>query len=248
MSTCPRFSGRERIVVIGSESTPDQRLAALGRFVPTVLSGTTMSPSRARWTCCFQLMCFPRARTCSRRRKSSREMPWNPECIVQRNGRVIRLMSDHDEVDLWTMLPEQGEPQRGPGSRRGSRPRSKRPAACTAWRLRSSRAWRLSWERLAIIDAFVAGDQELLSEPEETSGAFIGEERGARSTGAAEGKVERGINCRGGSGGPPDSERTLRRPPVRLRHSDSAHAGRSRRLPQPALRRTSCTGVDPDHL
>ena len=36
-------------------------------------------------------------------------MPWNPQRVVQRNGRVIRLLSPHDEVYLTTMLPEPGE-------------------------------------------------------------------------------------------------------------------------------------------
>lgn len=36
-------------------------------------------------------------------------MPWNPQRVVQRNGRVIRLLSHHDEVFLTTMLPVEGE-------------------------------------------------------------------------------------------------------------------------------------------
>src|SRR5207245_7330928 len=39
----------------------------------------------------------------------SYDMPWNPQRVVQRNGRVIRLLSPHDEVFLTTMLPEPGE-------------------------------------------------------------------------------------------------------------------------------------------
>ena len=39
----------------------------------------------------------------------SYDMPWNPQRVVQRNGRVIRLLSPHDEVLLTTMLPEPGE-------------------------------------------------------------------------------------------------------------------------------------------
>jgi hypothetical protein len=38
----------------------------------------------------------------------SYDMPWNPQRVVQRNGRVIRLLSRHDEVFLTTMLPEPG--------------------------------------------------------------------------------------------------------------------------------------------
>lgn len=36
------------------------------------------------------------------------DMPWNPQRVVQRNGRVIRLKSPHDEVFLYTLLPKLG--------------------------------------------------------------------------------------------------------------------------------------------
>jgi superfamily II DNA/RNA helicase len=39
----------------------------------------------------------------------SYDMPWNPQRVVQRNGRVIRLLSPHDEVQLTTMLPTAGD-------------------------------------------------------------------------------------------------------------------------------------------
>lgn len=39
----------------------------------------------------------------------SYDMPWNPQRVVQRNGRVIRLRSPHKEVSLATILPEQGD-------------------------------------------------------------------------------------------------------------------------------------------
>ena len=39
----------------------------------------------------------------------SYDMPWNPQRVVQRNGRVIRLKSEHTEVRLTTLLPEPGE-------------------------------------------------------------------------------------------------------------------------------------------
>ena len=39
----------------------------------------------------------------------SYDMPWNPQRVVQRNGRVIRLLSPHDQVQLTTMLPTAGD-------------------------------------------------------------------------------------------------------------------------------------------
>jgi hypothetical protein len=42
----------------------------------------------------------------------SYDMPWNPQRVVQRNGRVIRLLSPHDEVSLITLLPTAGDLER----------------------------------------------------------------------------------------------------------------------------------------
>ena len=39
----------------------------------------------------------------------SYDMPWNPQRVVQRYGRVIRLKSDHERVFLTTMLPAPGD-------------------------------------------------------------------------------------------------------------------------------------------
>src|SRR5437660_8097970 len=39
----------------------------------------------------------------------SYDMPWNPQRVVQRYGRVIRLKSPHERVRLTTMLPVPGE-------------------------------------------------------------------------------------------------------------------------------------------
>ena len=39
----------------------------------------------------------------------SYDMPWNPQRVVQRNGRVIRLRSPHETAYLYTLLPERGD-------------------------------------------------------------------------------------------------------------------------------------------
>ena len=39
----------------------------------------------------------------------SYDMPWNPQRVVQRNGRVIRLRSHHDIVYLYTLIPQDDE-------------------------------------------------------------------------------------------------------------------------------------------
>ena len=37
------------------------------------------------------------------------DMPWNPQRVVQRNGRIIRLRSPHDTAYLYTLLPQRGD-------------------------------------------------------------------------------------------------------------------------------------------
>ena len=39
----------------------------------------------------------------------SYDMPWNPQRVVQRNGRVIRLRSPHETALLYTLMPEDAE-------------------------------------------------------------------------------------------------------------------------------------------
>ena len=39
----------------------------------------------------------------------SYDMPWNPQRVVQRNGRVIRLRSPHEKAFLYTLLPRDDE-------------------------------------------------------------------------------------------------------------------------------------------
>ena len=51
----------------------------------------------------------------------SYDMPWNPQRVVQRNGRVIRLRSPHETAFLYTLLPR--------GRRTGRTPRPRGPAA-----------------------------------------------------------------------------------------------------------------------
>ncbi len=105
------IGGRERIAV--DRHRDDARRAACrargasrrGRWC-----ARTTSLAMERSTSCSPPTCSRRDRTSSRRRRSlSYDMPWNPQRVVQRNGRVIRLLSEHEEVLLTTMLPEPGE-------------------------------------------------------------------------------------------------------------------------------------------
>ena len=196
-----RVGGRERVAVIGSESTPDQRLAALGRFAP-----------RTRRT--------PRLRA-SRRRGRPPALDGRPlrgpEPPAGAGGHLLRhavepaarcpAQRPRDPAALRSRrgLPlDDASQARGSSSgcsdwRRGSKPRSRRRAACTGWRPRSSRAWRPTCATTPT--RLADGDAELLDESEETSGAFIGEElRRLIDRALAEGEVERVLRLPWGIG------------------------------------------------
>ncbi len=105
-----RVGGRERIVVIGGESDPDSRTAALARFCPA----TIVRPDYVPPDCEVDLLISTDVLSEGQNLQQaaaviSYDMPWNPQRVVQRNGRVIRLKSPHDDVFLTTMLPETGE-------------------------------------------------------------------------------------------------------------------------------------------
>jgi Helicase conserved C-terminal domain len=133
----------------------------------------------------------------------SYDMPWNPQRVVQRNGRVIRLMSDHDEVYLWTMLPEQGELERLLGLE--ARIEAKVKAASGVYGMEAEviegLEAALGNDLRQYATRLADGDEELLSESEETSGAFIGEElRRMIDRALAEGEVERVLRLPWGIG------------------------------------------------
>ena len=72
----------------------------------------------------------------------SYDMPWNPQRMVQRYGRVIRLKSPHDEVSLTTMLPEAGDLEEILKLEIAIRRKNRgRPTLPTAWRSKSSTTW-----------------------------------------------------------------------------------------------------------
>jgi hypothetical protein len=102
-------------------------------------------------------------------------MPWNPQRVVQRNGRVIRLLSPHDEVHLTTMLPERGELEE-----------LLRLETLVRGKLRAASVFGLEVEVIEGVEAELrtyaerleAGELDALeSEDEEAlSGAFLGEQ------------------------------------------------------------------------
>jgi superfamily II DNA or RNA helicase len=102
--------GRDRIVVIGSETDPDSRTTALARFCPETVVRPGYEPPDGEVDLLLSTDVLSEGQNLQQASAViSYDMPWNPQRVVQRNGRVIRLKSPHDEVHLSTMLPEPGE-------------------------------------------------------------------------------------------------------------------------------------------
>src|SRR5439155_25655404 len=95
------FAGRERIVVIGSQTDPDSRSAALARFCPRTVVRPDYVPPDGEVDLLLSTDVLSEGQNLQQAGAViSYDMPWNPQRVVQRNGRVIRLKSEHDEVHL----------------------------------------------------------------------------------------------------------------------------------------------------
>jgi len=105
-----RAGGRERVTVIGGQSAPDERSAVLARFAPRTVVRPDYVPPEGEVDLLLSTDVLSEGQNLQQAQAViSYDMPWNPQRVVQRNGRVIRLLSPHHEVYLTTMLPEPGE-------------------------------------------------------------------------------------------------------------------------------------------
>jgi superfamily II DNA or RNA helicase len=104
------IGGRERVIVIGSESSPDDRSVKLARFSPETVVRPGYVPPDGEVDLLLSTDVVSEGQNLQQAQSViSYDMPWNPQRVVQRNGRIIRLLSPHEEVYLTTMLPEPGE-------------------------------------------------------------------------------------------------------------------------------------------
>jgi superfamily II DNA or RNA helicase len=106
-----RFGGRAFTAVIGTETEAEERTRQLERFCPRSVSGDwdLVPPDDAVDLLLSTDVLSEGQNLQEAQAVVSFDMPWNPQRVVQRNGRVIRLMSPHDEVYLYTMLPKHGD-------------------------------------------------------------------------------------------------------------------------------------------
>jgi superfamily II DNA or RNA helicase len=217
--------GRERVVVIGNETTPDQRTGALGRFAPNTVVRPGYEPPDGEIDLLISTDVLSEGQNLQQAQAVvSYDMPWNPQRVVQRNGRVIRLVSPHDEVLLTTMLPDPGELERLLGLE--ARIQSKIVAAGVYGMESEVIEGAIAGDLRAYAERLASGDEELLDEGETESGAFVGEQlRRIIDRAVREGEAQRVLRlpwgvgacfrhtATGSSTGPPGIFFAIRTPP-----------------------------------
>ena len=105
-----RVSDRERVTVIGAETNPDERTKLLARFCPETVIRPGYRPPDGEVNLLLSNDVLSEGQNLQQAAAViSYDIPWNPQRMVQRYGRVIRLKSPHQDVHLTTMLPEPGE-------------------------------------------------------------------------------------------------------------------------------------------
>ena len=108
-----RVNGRDRVTVIGAETNPDERTRLLARFCPDTVVHPGYEPTDGEVDLMLGNDVLSEGQNLQQAAAViSYDMPWNPQRVVQRYGRVVRLKSPHREVSLITMLPEQGDLER----------------------------------------------------------------------------------------------------------------------------------------
>lgn len=170
---------RERVVVLGGETTPDERTRLIARFCPDTVVEPGYRPPDGEVDLLLSTDVLSEGQNLQQAGAVvSYDMPWNPQRVIQRNGRVIRLRSPHSTVDLTTMLPAEGELEIL--LRLEARIQAKIVAAgvfgMESAVLEEHEAASRAYTELADLeDRLDAGDASLLDEGEEVGGSFAGE-------------------------------------------------------------------------
>jgi hypothetical protein len=181
-----RVSSRARVVVIGGESSPDDRSAKLARFAPMTVVRPDYVPPDGEVDLLLSTDVLSEGQNLQQAQAViSYDMPWNPQRVVQRNGRVIRLLSPHEEVFLATMLPEPGELEEL--LRLETRVRTKIRAA-SLYGMEVEVIEGIEAELRSYADRLASGDLDLVEDEGDSrlSAAFLGEELRSRVRRAVE--------------------------------------------------------------
>ncbi len=102
------LAGRRWATVVGSATSEAERERAIDRFCPD-LAAVPRAAARAHGEIDVLLSTDVLSEGQNLQQAQavfSYDMPWNPQRVVQRNGRVIRLRSPHETALLYTLLPE----------------------------------------------------------------------------------------------------------------------------------------------
>ncbi len=178
------LADRAWTVVIGSQVDADARTRELERFCPiSVTDDPEFRPDDGEVDVLLSTDILSEGQNLQQAQAVlSFDMPWNPQRVVQRNGRVIRLRSPHDTAYLYTLLPERGDLNRL--LRLEAKLQAKIMAANASVGMETPVLADVESESLVFADlsAYVerleAGDVTLLNEREtggETGSAFAGE-------------------------------------------------------------------------
>jgi len=194
-----KTQGRLRTMVIGSETDANAREREMERFCPHSVTGDPdFTPEDGEVDLLLSTDILSEGQNLQEAQAViSFDMPWNPQRVVQRNGRIIRLKSPHDVVYLYTILPKQGDLEEL--LRLEALIRVKIAAANAAVGMETPVLATVPTESKIyadlkqFTDRLAAGDTTLLdSEDAFESGSFVGEEFRARlSRAVAEGEIER---------------------------------------------------------
>ena len=105
------LGGRSWTTVMGSETHADARTRELERFCPeSVRDEPDFQPEGGEVDVMLSTDILSEGQNLQQAQAVlSFDMPWNPQRVVQRNGRVIRLRSPHNTAYLYTLLPQQGD-------------------------------------------------------------------------------------------------------------------------------------------
>ena len=104
------LDNRSWTVVIGAETDADARARELERFCPqSVTDDPDFKPDDGEVDVLLSTDVLSEGQNLQQAQAVlSYDMPWNPQRVVQRNGRIIRLRSPHDTAYLYTLLPDAG--------------------------------------------------------------------------------------------------------------------------------------------
>ncbi len=93
-----------------ADTDPDERTKMLARFCPETVVRPGYEPPDGEVDLLLSNDVLSEGQNLQQAAAViSYDMPWNPQRVVQRYGRVIRLKSPHGRVYLRTMLPDEGD-------------------------------------------------------------------------------------------------------------------------------------------